>query len=667
MRYLCFLAVLVCTASGFAGNQDERPELSFEDIPKVMQKVFDQHISRKKMDMELMERVVKTFINQFDKHRIYLLSGEISPHYNMKKEMLHRCRKEYEKRNFSFFSKLIKQFQLSIERARKIRDKFEFFDFSQIDHEIECASKEPSLSEVSLFAQNEDDLQGRLRLHYAKRIIAHKERAKEQGRILMLGRMIEEVEDELRNFENEYLFVNEEGQKLSLDERENIVAFHILEALTKGLDAHSDFLEPEEAYSLKLRLNKGVEGVGIQVQEKDNYFVVSKILKNSPASKNESIKEGDLLFSINGKSLEGLEVEDVMSLLEGKEGEEVQLKLLNEKDLFHTIVLQRAQIVLNEGRVETSFEKVDGGIIGRVVVHSFYKGPNGISTVNDVKKAIDGLRKKGELKGLALDLRDNRGGYLMQAVKVAGLFMKTGVVVTSKMQNGKEVYFRDVDPKCYYEGPLVILTSKVTASAAEIVAQSLQDWGLAIVVGDKRTYGKGSIQMQTVTSKESRHPYKVTVGRYYGVDGESNQGKGVLADVVVPSIFFNKTLGEEYLYFPLANEEFGKESFEDELVDISPEMKEWYIQCYMPHLQERREIPMGLIEELRQKSGERIAHNKDYQYCLTKAAQLKSKKLPKDKKIDFAKLQKRFFELQRQEAGLILKDFIALENKRELK
>ena len=152
---------------------------------------------------------------------------------------------------------------------------------------------------------------------------------------------------------------------------------------------------------------------------------------------------------------------------------------------------------MNDDRIKSSYEVVEGGIIGKITLHSFYESTDGVSSEKDIKEAIRDFRRKGELNGLVLDLRENSGGFLGQAVRVAGLFVSNGVIVISKYGKGDVHYLRNIVGKSYFNGPLVVLTSKMSASASEIVAQALQDYGVALVVGDERTFGKGSIQYQT--------------------------------------------------------------------------------------------------------------------------------------------------------------------------
>jgi carboxyl-terminal processing protease len=285
-----------------------------------------------------------------------------------------------------------------------------------------------------------------------------------------------------------------------------------------------------------------------------------------------------------------------------------------------TVNLQKQEIDLNEDRATAGFRQIDGGLIGLITLNSFYQNSNGVTSEHDVQKALSQLKQKGNLRGLILDLRENSGGFLNQAVKVAGLFITNGVIVVSKYFNGEEHYYRDLDGKTYYKGPLIILTSRATASAAEVVAQALQDYGVAIVVGDETTYGKGTIQNQNITNGESRITslFKVTVGKYYTVSGKTPQLQGVKADIVVPGIFNYEHLGEQYLEFTVQNDSIQSE-YTDDLNDVAPSLRAWYQRNYLPTLQRKTLFWQKMLPMLRERSQERTASNRDYQSFLTSA------------------------------------------------
>lgn len=176
---------------------------------------------------------------------------------------------------------------------------------------------------------------------------------------------------------------------------------------------------------------------------------------------------------------------------------------------------------------------------------------------------------------------------------------------------GETKYLRSIDNKVYFDGPLVILTSKASASAAEIVALALQDYGRAVIVGDKKTYGKGSIQYQTVTDHNAKAHYKVTVGKYYTVSGRSAQIEGVKADIVVPTEYYCHKIGEEFLEYPLDNDKVAA-AYEDRLTDIDSKSKPWFEKNYIPFLQKKQDRWLNMLSDLKKNSVFRLEHDLNY-------------------------------------------------------
>jgi carboxyl-terminal processing protease len=255
------------------------------------------------------------------------------------------------------------------------------------------------------------------------------------------------------------------------------------------------------------------------------------------------------------------------------------------------------------------------------------------------------------------------GGYLSQAVQVADLFISSGIIVISEYADGKEQVYRHIDGKSIYKGPLIILTSKMTASAAEIVSQALQDYGVALVVGDKHTYGKGTIQSQTVTGNASTGNagtslFKVTVGKYYTVSGKSPQLSGVQADIVAPSPLLGEPIGEEYLEYTESANPISPR-YDDPLTDLNPQMKRWYLKYYSPHIQGRLTHWRDMLPTLQKNSQKRISNNKSYQAMIETA----SNSPPDLSKDVFTSSMQQFAEdVQQIEALQILKDMILLDS-----
>jgi len=316
---------------------------------------------------------------------------------------------------------------------------------------------------------------------------------------------------------------------------------------------------------------------------------------------------------------------------------------------------------MQNDRLTYTYEPYADGIIAKITLNSFYENGGGINSEKDLKDALKKLQEVGPIRGLILDFRENAGGFLSQAVKVAGLFISNGIVVVSKYGKGEVHYLRSLDPKTYYNGPFLILTSKLSASAAEIVAQSLQDYGVALIVGDERTFGKGSIQFQTVTDEKAELFFKVTVGKYYTVSGKSTQIEGVVADIVIPTHFSPFNIGERYLEYPLSSDRIPS-AYSDSLVDLDGNTKRWFQKNYLPFLQKKVTFWRKMVPELKKSSERRIAGDPRFQKFLQTQEKIKAKL--NGKEIQWDEIQAPSFEdIQMQESVQILKEMIILEDK----
>lgn len=342
--------------------------------------------------------------------------------------------------------------------------------------------------------------------------------------------------------------------------------------------------------------------------------------------------------------------EEVLKQLQGYGSDKITIGLRSEQS-FYRVELMREKIVMQEEKVSYSIEPFEKGFIGKINLPSFYEG-GGSSCEADVKTALRELKKQGDLRGVVLDMRENSGGFLNQAVKVSGLFISSGVVVISKYAQGETQYLRDLDGRSFYSGPLVILTSRASASAAEIVAQALQDYGTALVVGDDRTYGKGTIQYQTVTDTTAISYFKVTVGRYYTVSGRTTQIDGVQADIVVPTVYSVLPIGERYLEYPLRSDRIPS-AYIDPLTDIDPRNKPWFQKNYIPNIQKKLSVWTQMLHQLQESSANRLKQNPDYILFL--------ESLQKQQALKSIIAQNKQNDLQMQEAVNILKDMATLK------
>lgn len=656
-----FILWLLPFAIGFS-NPDH---LTSEDIHRVMQQILNQHVDKKSINGSILQSSFKVYFNQFDPAGIYLLQSEVEPFTSLSPGQLKEIVAQYNQDNYAIYKKINDVIQNAILRARGIRK-----ELTQNPKELfQVALNAPLPEEPNegpVFTANTTELKARIRQYIIEFLQLEIKRFGEKRVKGFEAEALALYEKEMRGYENQYLFKEMNGEPLAENEKENLLTLHILKALAKSLDAHTAFLDQQEAYDMKIRLEKGFEGIGIAFQESPQGILATSIIKDGPADKEGQVKAGDLLIEINGVKTGEISFEKAMKMLKGEKGEPIELifKRTNEKEglpKIFTVRLKRDMIVLDHDRVEVSSEKFGDGILGRITLHSFYQNEKGITSENDVHQAIQELKRQGHLRGLILDLRENSGGFLSQAVKVAGLFITNGVIVISKYSNGSEKIYRDMDNHVDYTGPLIVLTSRATASAAEIVAQALQDYGVALIVGDEQTYGKGTIQSQTVTENKGSSFFKVTVGKYYTVSGKTPQINGVKADVIVPGPYSHVHLGEEYLDHTLANKDMITPAFSDPLQDIDPSLKPWYLRYYVPTLQKRTNFWREEIPQLQKNSKQRLASNKNYQAFL-RMINHKDQEPLKEEPAEKGDAKRNFGsgDLQLTEANNVLKDMIYL-------
>ena len=289
-------------------------------------------------------------------------------------------------------------------------------------------------------------------------------------------------------------------------EREQIMLSYVLKATSSALDSQTIYFTPSEASQFMIQVQQRLFGIGAQLRDDLNGFTVVRLVEGGPASLGNKLKSGDKIIAVNKEPVVGMDIVEAVELIRGPQGSGIILTVLREikdKDTEQVreekldIDIVRGEVVLKESRLETTFEPYGDGVIGILHLFSFYQDAKSSSSA-DLAEAIETLKAEHNLKGIILDLRNNDGGLLPQAVTVTGLFISKGVVVSVKDNTGQVQHLRNLEGKKAWDGPLLVLTNRLSASAAEIVAQTLQDYGRAYVVGDAETFGKGTFQTFTL-------------------------------------------------------------------------------------------------------------------------------------------------------------------------
>ncbi|MBS0615370.1 MAG: PDZ domain-containing protein [Verrucomicrobia bacterium] len=630
--FFIFLCTTLC-----AGTP---PLLKKSDIRPTMEELFSYHIESRELTPVVVKRSFKSLIEQFDPQKMYLLYSEVKPFLELTSTDIESAIDHYSSDEYPDYENLTRLFAKATARAQSLRKQIAAELFAQDNM---AAKVDPGYQ----YAADEAQLKERIRGQFV-RVLENERAANADPAYWTLERkqkVVALIEKMFQRFEATYAG----GPK-----EEHYFAMHLLKALARSLDAHTAYFSPQEAFEMRTALEKQFEGVGVVLKEGVDGVQISDLIKGGPAERSGKIEVGDLLVEIDGKSVTQAPYEEVLERLKGQGKKDINLGLKRE-DTVVRVTLQREKILMQDDRLTYTAEPFADGFIGKLTLPSFYESFDAPSCETDIREALKDLKRRGKLYGLVLDMRENLGGFLSQAVKVAGLFITSGVVVISKYAQGEVQYMRNVDPRVYFNGPLVILTSKASASAAEIVAQALQDYGVGLVVGDKTTYGKGTIQYQTVTDDDATTFFKVTVGRYYTVSGRSTQIDGVQADLVVPSQFAPYSIGERFLEYPLSSDRIAA-AYNDNLVDVDGQTKLWFQRNYLPNIQKKESAWRKMLPALEKNSAYRIQHDPNFKLYIE---QIKPIAEGSSAKVNWGN-----DDLQMMEAVNIVKDMISLEQKK---
>ena len=590
-RILCIFLFFFLTRTSLIAKDF----LTEKETHYAIEELLAYHVEFKEFSSQLAKRSFKLFFTQFDPYKIYLLQSEISFFTEMGEKDLQDVVKNHTKKQYPRYKEAHNLIHNAILRARQYR-KIIAKEFLQKGLSYEA------LEDQNLyFPKTELSLQHRIKKHLFYMIQSEKKQENLDTLSLEdLKKILDLQERKFQELENPYL-----------SSEEHFFCMKTLKAFAKSLDAHTSFFSKQEALELRTNLEKQFEGIGIVVKESIKGLIIKEVLANSPAEKCGQISPGDLLLSVNNKSTAHVSYAEVLEWLKGEKKAKISLVLQKKTGNTLSVTLLKEKMIVQRDLLQFTSIPFANGLIGIIEIPSFYESDTGPNCEKDVKEALARLKLQGNLLGLILDMRNNSGGFLSQAVKIASLFISNGVIVISKYAQGQMQYLRDINGKIFYQGPLVILTSKASASATEIVAQALQDYGIALIVGDERTFGKGTIQYQTVTEEDSQSHFKVTVGKYYTVSGQSTQIEGVKADILVPTSYSPFNIGEKYLPYALKNDQVPS-AFIDPLIGIDGYKKSWLQKNYLPNLQKKLSYWTEMIPTLKINSEYRLQHNQNF-------------------------------------------------------
>ncbi len=621
------------------------PQLTPHDTRVKIEEILKAHVAYQKLTPELIKRAIQNYIEEIDPLKTYFLESDIAKWTNPSDKLLTKTLEGFKKEDFKTFHAIHEKLITAIKRRNILEQNI---DEAQLPKNVQ-----PTEFKDIKFASSEEELLDRL-VRIKALQIETADKLNQETRSQFLQRL-----NKRRFNREEELIARSDGEK------EQLVLSYVLKAISSALDSQTAYFTPAEATQFMIQVQQRLFGIGAQLRDDLNGFSIMRLIDGGPASIGNKLKVGDRIIAVNREPVVGMDITEAVELIRGQQGTSVILTLLREKgDENHKqkevldVEIVRGEVVLKETRLETSYEPYGDGVIALLHLFAFYQDGTTSSTA-DLRAALEDLKKQHRLKGVVLDLRNNGGGLLPEAVGVTGLFITKGVVVSVKDNSGAVQHLRHIDEKIAWDGPLIVLTNRGSASAAEIVAQTLQDYGRAILIGDEETFGKGSFQTFTLESSHygkvnPQGEYKVTRGRYYTVSGKSPQLTGVKTDIVVPGLLSNLDIGEKFSKFPLENDQIPP-NFDDDLADIPSIHRAQIIRLYKFNLQPILNTYTPYLSALIDNSRDRIAKNKNYQNFLKEIA-----------KKDFISDPIELFgqaDLQLIETMNVMKDLIFLEQK----
>ena len=359
-----------------------------------------------------------------------------------------------------------------------------------------------------------------------------------------------------------------------------------LSSITNSHDPHTDYFNPKRKDDFDITMSQRLEGIGARLQRSGSYTKVTSIVPGGPAWKQGDLQVDDHIHAVSQEGEEpvdinGMHIDDVVGMIRGDKGTKVTLTVKNVDGEMMDVTIVRDEVLLDQGLAQSVMLDYPGKIenIGYIKLPKFYadfENPDGRSCAEDVALEIEKLKKENAA-GIILDLRNNSGGSLADVVEMSGLFIKEGPIVQVKKREGEPYVFRDKDSEVRYSGPLIVMVNKYSASASEILAAALQDYGRAIVVGSSSTFGKGTVQRfydldRVIRGNDELKPLgelKLTMQKFYRVDGGSTQLRGVESDIVLPDRFSQIDLGEKELDSPMPWTEISSIKYDQDVVDLS--------------------------------------------------------------------------------------------------
>jgi carboxyl-terminal processing protease len=550
-----FLLLGLLTYKTFAQNEEEKDKVILGLISRILPQA---HYQPKEIDDKLSEEVHKNFIKALDPSKRFFLKEDIKAFAKYKLKI----DDEIKSQNLDFYHIALQTFKKRLKETEGFYKELlkEPFDFN----EEECLNVDyDSVSYPKNKKQRLDYWRKQLKLNALNRLYDKLEVEKDTKKdsIDYKIKPFEILEKEARDGVVEQM----EDYYVRMNELTDVDWYPIfINTIAAAFDPHTYYFSPKMKSRFDINMSGKLEGIGARLQKKGDYTKIVAVISGGPAWRQGELEVGDVILKVAQGDKEpldivGMRLDDAIEFIKGKKGTEVRLTVKKIDGSKKIISIIRDVVELEETFAKTSTVDFDGKKYGLINLPGFYidfNERNARNSTSDMKHEIEELKKEG-IEGLMIDLRNNGGGSLKTAIEIAGLFIEKGPVVQVKYRGEKPRIDKDTDKTIQWDKPLVILVNEISASASEIFAAAMQDYGRAVIIGSKQTFGKGTVQNVLGLNRFSSYPenigsLKMTVQKFYRINGGSTQIEGVKSDIAMPDRYTYMDYSERDEENPLA-------------------------------------------------------------------------------------------------------------------
>lgn len=568
------VAPFIFVATGFYMKaQDEGESILLQAVNMSLQ---GAHYDPPLVDDAFSQKAFDLYLKNIDGNKRLLLASDTVQLVNYRNEIDN----EINDGTYKLFNLSLELIQKQTKSTEGYFEEFLAHPFSFIENE------EVNLGEDMPFAKDETELRDRWRKYLKYSVLSRlhddiiaQEKAIEKSDTIFTPKSYDSLEYHARK--NVLKTHRDWYKRLNRLDRKDRLALYI-NSITAVYDPHTNYFPPEQKEDFDIQMSGQLEGIGAQLQEKDGYIKITNIIPGGPSSLQGELMANDLILKVKQEGGEPVEIidwriNDAVKIIRGKKGTKVTLTVRKPDGSVKNITITRDVVVLEETYAKSLIlhdqDNVKTGYIYLPTFYADFQNPRGRFSWKDVKVEVEKLKATG-IKGIILDLRNNGGGSLDDVVKMGGLFIDQGPIVQVKEKGRQAQVLEDRYPGAEWDGALVIMINEFSASASEIMAAAMQDYGRAVIVGSSSSHGKGTVQRflnlnQTLRNKNlpDLGSVKLTIQKFYRINGDATQLKGVSSDVVLPDNYMYIKTGENENDYAMAWDQISSSKYETKPLD----------------------------------------------------------------------------------------------------